>query len=117
MSETLTARAEEAVRSPADMYDEQFVPALFRHWGPVLCDAANIAPGQRVLDVACGTGALTVAVAGRVRRAARCSGSMPIPRCWRWRGASLRTSNGTTAAPSRCRSPTRASTRWSASSA
>jgi len=66
MSETLTARTEEAVRSPADVYDEQFVPALFRHWGPVLCDAANIGPGQRVLDVACGTGALTVAVAGRV---------------------------------------------------
>jgi len=54
------------VRCPADVYDDQFVPALFRHWGPVLCDAANIAPGQRVLDVACGTGALTVAVAGRV---------------------------------------------------
>lgn len=66
MSETLTARTEEAMHSPADVYDEQFVPALFRHWGPVLCDAANIASGQRVLDVACGTGALTVAVANRV---------------------------------------------------
>lgn len=67
MSETLAARTEAAVRSPADVYDEQFVPALFRPWGPVLCDAANIAPGQRVLDVACGTGALTLAVADRVR--------------------------------------------------
>ena len=66
MSEILAARTETAVRSPADVYDEQFVPALFRHWGPVLCDAANIAPGQRVLDVACGTGALTTAVAARV---------------------------------------------------
>ena len=66
MSETLTARPEEAQRSPAEVYDEQFVPALFRHWGPVLCDAAAISSGQRVLDVACGTGALTVAVAGRV---------------------------------------------------
>lgn len=66
MSETLTARTEEPVRSPADVYDEQFVPALFRHWGPVLCDAAAITSGQRVLDVACGTGALTVAVADRV---------------------------------------------------
>ena len=66
MSDTFTARTEGAVRSPADVYDEQFVPALFRHWGPVLCEAGNIAPGQRVLDVACGTGALTVAVAGRV---------------------------------------------------
>ena len=66
MNQTLTARTEVTVRSPADVYDEQFVPALFRHWGPVLCDAAKIAPGQRVLDVACGTGALTVAVAERV---------------------------------------------------
>jgi SAM-dependent methyltransferase len=66
MGETVAARAEEAVRSPADVYNEQFVPALFRHWGPVLCDVANITSGQRVLDVACGTGALTVAVAGRV---------------------------------------------------
>ena len=65
MSGVSTAPSE-AVRSPADVYDEQFVPALFRDWGPVLCDAANIAPGQRVLDVACGTGALTLAVAERV---------------------------------------------------
>jgi len=43
MSDTLAARSDGAVRSPADVYDEQFVPALFRHWGPVLCDAANIA--------------------------------------------------------------------------
>ena len=66
MSEILTVPTDEAVRSPADVYDEQFVPALFRHWGPVVCDVANITSGQRVLDVACGTGALTVAVADRV---------------------------------------------------
>jgi SAM-dependent methyltransferase len=66
MRETLDARAAPAIISPADVYDERFVPALFRHWGPVLCDAASISPGQRVLDVACGTGALTVAVAARV---------------------------------------------------
>lgn len=66
MTETLTTPTEEAVRSPADVYDEAFVPALFRHWGPVLCNAANITSGHRVLDVACGTGALTTAVADRV---------------------------------------------------
>jgi SAM-dependent methyltransferase len=66
MSETFVVRTEKAARSPADVYDEQFVPALFGHWGPVLRDAADVAAGQQVLDVACGTGALTVAVAGRV---------------------------------------------------
>lgn len=66
MNETLATQAETAARSPAEVYDEQFVPALFSQWGPVLCDAAGVASGHRVLDVACGTGALTVAVADRV---------------------------------------------------
>lgn len=52
--------------SPAEVYDQQFVPALFRPWAAVLCAAAGVAPGQRVLDVACGTGALTLALAERV---------------------------------------------------
>ena len=76
------ARTDVITRSPADVYDEQFVPALFGRWGPVLCDAARITPGQRVLDVACGTGAL-VAVAERVSPAAGCRGSMPTRRCSR----------------------------------
>lgn len=66
MSQILAERTDTAARSPADVYDEQFVPALFSQWGPVLCSAAGVAAGQRVLDVACGTGALTVAVADRV---------------------------------------------------
>ena len=45
-------------KSAADIYEEFFVPALFAQWAPRLADAARIATGQRVLDVACGTGVL-----------------------------------------------------------
>jgi SAM-dependent methyltransferase len=40
----------------AEAYEEAFVPAFFSQWAPVLCDAAGVAAGQKVLDVACGTG-------------------------------------------------------------
>ena len=56
------------VRSPAEIYDVQFVPALFAQWGPVVIDAAEVRKNDRVLDVACGTGALTLAAAERVGR-------------------------------------------------
>ena len=39
-------------------YEEQNVPALFQQWAPLMIQSANIQPGHRVLDVACGTGVL-----------------------------------------------------------
>lgn len=53
-------------RNAAEVYEEFFVPALFQQWPSRVTDAAEIQPGQRVLDVACGTGVLARTVADRV---------------------------------------------------
>lgn len=53
-------------RSAADVYEEFFVPALFGEWASRVVDAAGIKTGERVLDVACGTGVLSRAVLDRV---------------------------------------------------
>jgi SAM-dependent methyltransferase len=48
----------QVTRSAAEVYEEFFVPALFQEWASRVADIARIQPGQRVLDVACGTGVL-----------------------------------------------------------
>lgn len=40
----------------AEAYEERFVPALFRQWVEPVLQAAEPGPGDRLLDVACGTG-------------------------------------------------------------
>ena len=42
----------------AEIYEEFYLPALFLEWAPRMAEAARVGPGQRVLDVACGTGVL-----------------------------------------------------------
>lgn len=51
----------------AAAYEALMVPALFGPWAPRVADAAEIRPGQRVLDVACGTGVLAREALARVR--------------------------------------------------
>lgn len=51
----------------AEVYEAEFVPALFGEWASYLVDAASVTPGQRVLDVACGTGVVAREAADRTR--------------------------------------------------
>jgi len=64
-------------RSAAEVYEEFFVPALFAEWCGPVAEAARVRPGQRVLDVACGTGVLAREVAGRVGAAGSVVGLDP----------------------------------------
>lgn len=49
----------------AEVYEKCFVPAIFGQWASQMADAAKLAPGDRVLDVGCGTGVLARAAADR----------------------------------------------------
>jgi SAM-dependent methyltransferase len=49
----------------AKAYEALFVPALFEQWATRIADTARVRPGDRVLDVACGTGILARTVLSR----------------------------------------------------
>lgn len=51
--------------SAAEVYDSFFVPALFQRFAAAVADAARVAPADNLVDVACGTGALTRELRGR----------------------------------------------------
>ena len=63
----------------AEMYEVHMVPALFAPWAPELLARATPRPGDRVLDVATGTGAVARQVAPMVGAAGRVVGLDPSP--------------------------------------
>src|SRR5262245_45054534 len=63
----------------ANAYEALFVPALFGQWARIVVDAARIHPGQRVLDVACGTGILAREICSRLGASARVTAVDPNP--------------------------------------
>lgn len=54
--------------NPAETYESYMVPTLFAPWATRLVDVADPKAGERVLDVACGTGVVARTVARRVGR-------------------------------------------------
>lgn len=56
----------QAQMEAATVYEAFFVPALFEQWTTPMLDTADVAAGNRLLDVACGTGVLTRAALRRV---------------------------------------------------
>lgn len=63
----------------ATAYETLHVPALFTEWTEPVLDAAGVGPGQRVLDVACGTGVLARAALRRTGPEGSVMGLDPIP--------------------------------------
>jgi ubiquinone/menaquinone biosynthesis C-methylase UbiE len=55
-------------------YETCLVPYLLRPWIPDLISYAGLRSGNRVLDVACGTGAVTMAAAARIGSSGRIVG-------------------------------------------
>ncbi len=60
--------------NPAEGYESYMVPTLFAPWAEHLVQAANPQPGNRVLDLACGTGIVARKVAGRLGTNGRVTG-------------------------------------------
>jgi len=57
--------ADDSFAGAAGFYEDYYVPALFRPWAVRTAEAAAVQPGERVLDVACGTGIVAREIAAR----------------------------------------------------
>src|SRR5262249_61047376 len=52
--------------SAPEVYERELVPAVFGPWAPILVDLAHPRPGERAVDIACGTGIVARVAAAQV---------------------------------------------------
>src|SRR5690349_10875761 len=52
--------------SAPEVYERELVPAVFGAWAPILVDLARPRLGERVVDIACGTGIIARVAAVKV---------------------------------------------------
>jgi ubiquinone/menaquinone biosynthesis C-methylase UbiE len=62
----VNVQASEAQVEAALVYEQLFVPAEFREWARSMVTAAQVRSGERILDVACGTGIVAREVLERI---------------------------------------------------
>ena len=75
----MNIRATSAEIESARVYESTLVPAEMAEWTERVLDAAEVSPGDRVLDVACGTGILARTAAARVGSRGYVAGVDPAP--------------------------------------
>ncbi len=75
----MTVSSEDPQIAAAQAYEALHVPAIFQEWAPLVLDAARLEAGQRVLDVACGTGVLAREAVERVDSSGAVTGLDPNP--------------------------------------
>ena len=62
------------VGSAPENYERYLVPSIFASWAEDLVEMAALRPGERVLDIACGTGIVARIAARKLRGSGRVLG-------------------------------------------